>query len=1504
MTVQRRALPAALQAVAALVIAAFFFVGLTPTAAQASPATAAVTVHVATKAGTPLSGMNVYAYPVQNHAVIGDGIVADYVAAGTFRFSDTTTSDPLSTAVQYALYFDAPGSATTAFDQFWGGTTFVEEARYWDFAGDGTDLTATLATNSVLTGTVMRSGGTRLSGVPVRPWRWDGNSWFRLDRASTTTSSTGVYTIRNLEPGTYKIEFAPANTTGYLSRFSAPVTLGLGSVISSNATLATGATLSGAVQLYDEVPAGSGTIQKVQSNDITARAYPVSGGVIDTSVSYASTPTGADGKWVIRGLPSGQYKVKVYDTYDPSSPAYVDEWLPNADHVVDAATYTVTAGKGYATGVVTRMDFFQHKAVTSLQLNVTAHDGAPAPDNTTVYIASTSGEDFSAYFALVGGTTSFAFLPTGSYDVYVDSPDPADGPQIASQTITAGAANTWNIALPAASAFSYVTPASISPGATVAGTTYTVNHGATSLPDSKVQYSYIWLRDDVPVFGAQSSTSNAYQSRGADVGTRLSVIVRADAFGYDPVFSTVVAADPVTTGAAPVSDPADPPQVRAPATPVPGSVLTADVGGWSTGGLTFAYQWFRDGGALTGATARTYTVQPGDAGHAITFQVTASRVGYLPATAESEDAVVIDMLTAPRLTRSPAVRLSTSGASLRLSTSAGSWSPVPSTFQFEWFADGLPQASTPTADCSLSPGACAPGSAIELRITATRTGYAPSVRTFLVRKGTALPAATTPGFVYDDTAAGDPALASATDPAWVSHALRVSAPVYTYPGDGNGGTVRTSYQWQRLIGTKWYNIYPASKTAYVPTTSDVNRQLRLRIITTSTRYGTKVEYLVAGKGSVLMDLRDTPATVEVGGSDAIGAYKYASVGAWPVGGVSQRYQWYGCSPALDCSGQPGTNANWKAISRATSSVYKPTVPIQLIVRVVGSRSGHATAVVYSAPRSFAGTDTIAYARGARPMITSGIAGGQAAVGRTLVGRAGVVDRSTGVVRSYQWRVCEGASGACVDVPGATSTTVTPTSDWLGMATEPWVEFTESVGLVGNPDQVQGESVRYPLVPGTIAPLVAPKITVAAGPVYTVAPGTWPSGTGVTYQWYNGATATGTGTSYTDPGGTNPIVLVIHTTRDGYTPRDFIYVARKGTLPAQPGISGARYGDTLSATSFTVPSWSESLSKRWQWYLGSKAIYRKTAGTFLPSTSYVGKSIKVRVILTSPYWNTAIYYTPYVKLGSHVAASGTPVIRSSLTNPSPGSKLTVNLSSFPSGMSYTYAWQRSADGGATWATATTASSYTVSTSDVTKQIRVVVVARRTGWLSASSVSAAVTVGYAPALALTAPFVLSGPGVVDTTLAAPTSWNTSDYALTYTWTRNGVTIPGATGASVTPTASWFGDEVQAHVTATKAGYEPVTVHSNEVRVGAGAAPTSAAPAVSLSGDVLTSSAGVWSVAGVTIEYAWYDETADPGHASPLGTAAAFTVPASGSYTVVVTAKRDGYAPGTVSRTVVVP
>src|SRR5690242_3486157 len=104
MTVPARPVPAALKAIAALLFAGLFFFGLQAPAAHAV-APLDVTVHVATKSGAPLSGMNVYAYPIQNHAVVGDGFVADYVSPGQFIFHDSSTSEAFLSSSTYAIYF-------------------------------------------------------------------------------------------------------------------------------------------------------------------------------------------------------------------------------------------------------------------------------------------------------------------------------------------------------------------------------------------------------------------------------------------------------------------------------------------------------------------------------------------------------------------------------------------------------------------------------------------------------------------------------------------------------------------------------------------------------------------------------------------------------------------------------------------------------------------------------------------------------------------------------------------------------------------------------------------------------------------------------------------------------------------------------------------------------------------------------------------------------------------------------------------------------------------------------------------------------------------------------------------------------------------------------------------------------------------------------------------------------------------------------------------------------
>jgi len=57
-------------------------------------------------------------------------------------------------------------------------------------------------------------------------------------------------------------------------------------------------------------------------------------------------------------------------------------------------------------------------------------------------------------------------------------------------------------------------------------------------------------------------------------------------------------------------------------TPVPGALLTADLGTWSSPPSSYTFQWLRDGAPIAGATSQDYPVQEGDVGHQVAPQVT------------------------------------------------------------------------------------------------------------------------------------------------------------------------------------------------------------------------------------------------------------------------------------------------------------------------------------------------------------------------------------------------------------------------------------------------------------------------------------------------------------------------------------------------------------------------------------------------------------------------------------------------------------------------------------------------------------------------------------------------------------------------------------------------------------------------------------------------------------------------------------------------------------------
>jgi hypothetical protein len=65
-----------------------------------------------------------------------------------------------------------------------------------------------------------------------------------------------------------------------------------------------------------------------------------------------------------------------------------------------------------------------------------------------------------------------------------------------------------------------------------------------------------------------------------------------------------------------------------------GRLLTATIGVWMSG-TTLTPQWLRNDQSISGATGTTYKLKSADRGKRISVRVTATKLGYSPATVTS-----------------------------------------------------------------------------------------------------------------------------------------------------------------------------------------------------------------------------------------------------------------------------------------------------------------------------------------------------------------------------------------------------------------------------------------------------------------------------------------------------------------------------------------------------------------------------------------------------------------------------------------------------------------------------------------------------------------------------------------------------------------------------------------------------------------------------------------------------------------------------------------------------
>jgi len=178
-------------------------------------------------------------------------------------------------------------------------------------------------------------------------------------------------------------------------------------------------------------------------------------------------------------------------------------------------------------------------------------------------------------------------------------------------------------------------PVSIS-GTGKVGTPLTLNPPTWNMPPATVTTTYQWYRGTSPIAG---QTGLTYDVVSADVDKAITV----KATGTRPGYKTGTSTSNAIVGAlGDTLTPSVPPAITGVA--AARETLTADPGSWGSG-ATFTYQWFVNGLAVARETKSAYVVRTRDAGLPVKVRVTASKTGFVPGEAYSNELTVAKLTT-------------------------------------------------------------------------------------------------------------------------------------------------------------------------------------------------------------------------------------------------------------------------------------------------------------------------------------------------------------------------------------------------------------------------------------------------------------------------------------------------------------------------------------------------------------------------------------------------------------------------------------------------------------------------------------------------------------------------------------------------------------------------------------------------------------------------------------------------------------------------------------------
>lgn len=355
-------------------------------------------------------------------------------------------------------------------------------------------------------------------------------------------------------------------------------------------------------------------------------------------------------------------------------------------------------------------------------------------------------------------------------------------------------------------------------GAAATGQVLSTDNGVWA---EQTSYTYQWLADNVAI---PSATSSTFTLTPAQVGRRISVRVTpagtASATSVDSAQTVVVARGQLVSTVKPSITGSE--QV--------GATLTAVPGTWNVPSPTFGYQWLANGQEIPGATARTYVPLASDLGKALTVRVTANAEGYTAGRALSDSTRPIAEDPTKVTNRTLPVISGTAKVGEVLTTTEGTWSNQPTSFTYQWAADGTPVAGATARTLTLA--AEQAGKRITVTVTAAKTGLtsgqATSAQTALVA-----PADGTDPETCEIIVTGGPSVSGT--PA-VGNVLAVTNGTTTPDG------VTATYQWLR----GGVPIPGATGATYRVVTADEGSALAVRVTYRKTDCADVVRTVQAG----------------------------------------------------------------------------------------------------------------------------------------------------------------------------------------------------------------------------------------------------------------------------------------------------------------------------------------------------------------------------------------------------------------------------------------------------------------------------------------------------------------------------------------------------------------------------------------------------------------------------------------------------------------------------------